>query len=131
MFLGSTRPLYFCAPKKSQNTLYIYTVFRPFIPTHYAVLFQTRIEISCRVIIVIKNWLICDRCASLFFPAKILSEDPYLKSFIRRVLCLYCERFCSFSRYATRPRISPYFLTVPHSTVSTKAVKKIMNMHLN
>ena len=65
-----------------------------------------------------------DRCALLFFSTKILSKDPYLKSFIRRVLCSYCERFSSFRRYATRPCRAPYFLTVPHSTVSTVAVNK-------
>ena len=58
----------------------------------------------------------------LFLLKKIQSEGPYLKSFISRVLCLYREHFCSFSRYATRPRRAPYFLTLLHSTVGTKAV---------
>ena len=31
----------------------------------------------------------------IFFSGKILSEGPYLKSFISRELCLYRERFCS------------------------------------
>ena len=39
--------------------------------------------------------------------------------------CLYRERFRFLSRYATRPHRAPYFLTVPHSTISTKAVKPV------
>ena len=54
---------------------------------------------------------------------KILSEGPYLKSFIRRVLCLYRERFSSFSRYCTRLHVEAFFLPPLHRGVGTKAVK--------
>ena len=65
--LRERSPAIFLRPQNIKNTLY--TVFRPSIPTHSTV-FRTRIELSCRVIIVMKNWLICDRCASLFFLLK-------------------------------------------------------------
>ena len=63
-----------------------------------------------------------DRCALLFFSTKILSEDPYLKSFIRRVLCSYRERFCSSRASVIRLHAAPYFLPALHSAACTKAV---------
>ena len=63
-----------------------------------------------------------DRWASLFFQMKILSKDPYLKSFNSRVRTNYRERFCSSRASVIRLRRAPYFLTVPHSTVGTIAV---------
>ena len=53
---------------------------------------------------------------------KRLSEDPYLKSFISRVQTKHRERFCSFSRYAIRLRVEPFFLAALDRAVSTKAV---------
>ena len=38
----------------------------------------------------------------VIYSVKRLSEDPYLKTLISRVFCLYRERFHSFSRYATQ-----------------------------
>ena len=73
-----------------------------------------------------KNWLICNSWRIINFRTKILSEGPYLKSFISRVLCSYRERFCSFSRYAIRLRVEPYFLAALHRAVGTIAVKIIM-----
>ena len=77
----------------------------------------------CRVIIVTKNWLICDRCASLFFCTIILSEDPYLKPFISRVFCFDRNRFPSFSRYATLLSVEALFLAALHRAAFTIAVK--------
>ena len=74
------------------------------------------------LLVSVKNWLTCDRCALLFFCTKILSEDPYLKSFIRSVLCLYRERFSSFSRYATRLPVEAFFSAPLHRGACTKAV---------
>ena len=71
-----------------------------------------------------KIWLTCDRWASLFFPTKILSEDPYLKSFISRVRSKHRERFCSFSRYCTRLHVEAFFLPPLHRGVGTKAVNR-------
>ena len=120
VFLGSSRPLCFCAPKISQNTLY--TVILA-LYSHALSVFRPRIELSCRVIIVMKNWLICDRCASLFFPTKTLSKDPYLKSFISRVRTKHRERFSSFSRYCTRRVVTTYFLSSLQCNDGTIAVK--------
>ena len=71
----------------------------------------------------VKNGSLCDRCASLFFRTKILSEDSYLKSFIRRVLCSYRERFSSFRASVIRLLAEPFFLAALHRAVRTKAVK--------
>ena len=57
-----------------------------------------------------------------FFSTKILSEDPYLKSFIRRVLCSHRERFCSSQASVIRLHAAPYFLPALHSAAGTKAV---------
>ena len=75
------------------------------------------------LLVSVKSWLTCDRWASLFFCTKILKEGPYLKSFIIRVRSKHRERFSSISRYGTRSRTVPYYLTVLHRTVRTKAVK--------
>ena len=70
------------------------------------------------------GWL-CNRCASLFSRTKILSEDPYLKSFISRVCLKHRGRFCSFSLYATQPRTGAAFFLPPlHRGFSTKAVNQ-------
>ena len=120
-FLGSSRPLYFAPPKISQNTLYtLYCIF-----ALYLLLIEARIELTCRVIIVTKNWLICDRCASLFFCTKILSKGSYLSSFISRVHSKHRERFCSFSQYTTCLRVEPFFLTAHHRAVCTIAIKAL------
>ena len=71
-----------------------------------------------------KNWLICNGWRIINFRTKILSEDPYLKFFIRRVLCSYRERFSSFSRYATRLPVEAFFLPPLHRGASTIAVKE-------
>ena len=60
-----------------------------------------------------------------FFSTKILSEDPYLKSFISRALCSNRERFCSFSRYATRLSVEAFFLAALHRAARTKAVNRL------
>ena len=44
-----------------------------------------RIKLTCRVIIVTKNWLIYDGWRLINFCTKRLSEGPYLKSSISRV----------------------------------------------
>ena len=80
------------------------------------------------LLISVKNWLTYDRCALLFFCTKILSKDPYLKFFIRRVLNLYCERFCSFSRYATRCVVTTYFLLSLQCDDGTKAVNNAVEV---
>ena len=56
------------------------------------------------------------------FLTKMSGERPYMKPFIFRVFCFNRERFSSFSRYCTRLSVGPYFLTVLHRAVSTKAV---------
>ena len=63
-----------------------------------------------------------DRWASLFFPTKILSEDPYLKSFISRVRMKYRERFSSFRPSVIRLPGATYFLSSLSCDDSTKAV---------
>ena len=115
--LGSVRPLYFTRPKISQNTHYTG------ISALYSPITDAGIELSSRVIIAMKIWLMFDRWASLFFSTKILSEDPYLKSFISRVRSKHRERFCSFSRYATRLRVEAFFLPPLHRGARTIAVK--------
>ena len=57
-----------------------------------------------------------------FFSTKILSEGPYLKSFIRRVLCSHRERFCSSRASVIRLRVEPFFLAALHRAVGTKTV---------
>ena len=69
-----------------------------------------------------KNWLTLRPLSFIIFSVKTLSEDPYLKSFISRVRTKHRERFHSFSRYAIRLRVEPYFLAALHRAVSTKAV---------
>ena len=72
-----------------------------------------------------------DRWASLFFPTKILSEDPYLKSFISRVRTKYRERFSSFSRYRMRRVVTTYFLSslqCDDGTIAVKYIKIFMNI---
>ena len=64
-----------------------------------------------------------DHCASLFFCMKILSEGPYLKSFISRVLCLYRERFRSYQASVIRLPVAKYFLSSLQCNNGTKAVK--------
>ena len=58
---------------------------------------------------------------------KILSEGPYLKSFIRRVLCLHRERFCSFRVSVIRLPVATYFFSSRLCDDGTKAVKEMMN----
>ena len=115
--MGDRSPAIFCAP---QN------ITKHAVSVILALYFlRSRPESNPAVVLLVsvKNSSLCDRCALLFFCTKILSEDPYLKSFIRRVLCWYRERFSSISRYATRSRRVPYYLPVLHRTVRTKAVK--------
>ena len=85
-------------------------------------------ELNSAVVLFVsmKNWLTLRPLRLLFFCTKILSEDPYLKSFIRKVLCLYRERFSSFSRYATRLPVEAFFLPPLYRGAGTKAVKTIV-----
>ena len=72
----------------------------------------------------VKNWLTLRPLRLIIIPVKRLSEGPYLKSFIRRVLCFDDrERFSSYQASVIRLPVAPYFLTVLHSAVRTKAVK--------
>ena len=57
-----------------------------------------------------------------FFRTGHNSERPYMKPFIHRVLCLHRELFCSFSHYAIRLRVEPFFLAALHRAVGTIAV---------
>ena len=101
-------PIIFCAPQNiTKHAL-------SFILALYSLISDAGIELSCCVILVTKNRPLFDRFASFFFSLKILSEGPYLKSFIRRVLCLYRERFSSFSRHATRLLVEAFFLPPLH-----------------
>jgi hypothetical protein len=59
-----------------------------------------------------------------FFWMKILSEGPYLKSFISRVRSKHHECFSSLSRYCTRLHVEAFFLPPLHRGVGTKAVNK-------
>ena len=67
-----------------------------------------------------------------FFWMKILSEGPYLKSFISRVRSKHRERFSSFSLYCTRLHVEAFFLPPLHRGVGTKAVNTIVRViHLS
>ena len=70
----------------------------------------------------VKNWLTLRPLRLIIISVKRLSEGPYLKSFISRVRTKHRARFRSFSRYAIRLRVEPYFLAALHRAVSTKAV---------
>ena len=70
----------------------------------------------------VKNRLTLRPLRVIIFAVKRLSEDPYLKSFISRVRTKHRERFCSFSRYAIRLRVEPFFLAALHRAVGTIAV---------
>ena len=63
----------------------------------------------------------------IIFTVKRLSEDPYLKSLLVEYEPKHRERFCSFTRYAIRLRVEPYFLAALHRAVSTKAVNSAIN----
>ena len=65
-----------------------------------------------------------DRCASLFF---ILSEGPYLKSFISRVLCLYLKHFYSLQVSVICLPVATYFFSSLQCNDGTKAVKITKN----
>ena len=82
----------------------------------YSSMIEARIELSCRVIIVMKYQRMFDRSAPIIFTVKRLSEGPYLKSFISRVrtkhrsvfALLVATRFDSvqsrtFQRLSTEP----------------------------
>ena len=79
----------FCAPQNiTKDALLV-------ISALYSLVTDTGIELSCRVISWRENRLTLRPLHVIIFSTKILSEDPYLKSFIRRLLCLHRERFCS------------------------------------
>ena len=75
------------------------------------------------LITMMKNWPTWLRTVNSNFLTKRRSEGPGWKPSISRVFCFNPERFSSISRYATRFRRAPLFLTAPHSAVGTKAVK--------
>ena len=56
------------------------------------------------------------------FSTKILSKDPYLKSFISRVRTKHRERFSSFRASVIRLLAEPFFLAALHRAVGTIAV---------
>ena len=79
----------------------------------YSLITDAGIKLSCLVVIIIvmKNWLICNRCASSFFHTKRLNEDPYLKSFISRVR-LFLSLLCDAGTIAVKPRASLFVIVV-------------------
>ena len=60
---------------------------------------------------------------------KILSEGPYLKSFISRVRPKYRERFCSFSVSVICLPVATYFFSSRLCDDGTKAVKQVRIQH--
>ena len=110
-------PAIFCAPQNiTKHAL-------SFISALYSLNSDPESNSALVLFVSVKNRLTLRPLRVIIFPTKILSEDPYLMSFIRRVLCLYRERFSSFSRYATRLRVEAFFLPPLHRGASTIAVK--------
>ena len=92
------------------------------LPSILITLTLIRIKLTCHVIIVTKNWLICNGWRLINFCTKRLSEGPYLKSSISRVFCRNCKRFCSLIASVICLQAQPFFLATLHRAVSIIAV---------
>ena len=103
-FFRERAPPIFCAPQNiTKHTL-------SFISALYSLNFNPESNSRAALLTSVKNWLICNGWRIINFRTKILSEDPYLKFFISRVRTKHRERFCSFSRCATRLPVEEFFL---------------------